>query len=378
MVMPRPRGQDASEQPRHTAVVGAGIVGLATAWTLRHRGHAVTVFDPNAPGSGVSAGPVRAFRLAHGTAAAVRLAQRSLAGWRIWERQLGRPLLAANGLLVTGAHIKSWPRAMKAAGADFALLDGRARRAAFGCNGEIPGTVALFDPAAATINSAGAIRALLDAITSSGGEVSRDLVNTVERQSPTGGQAIRLHTNHGNHDFDHVFICAGAASMDLMPGRTATLDAAIHHRSYALGIPLSEARGAPAPMWLQQVGEDLFSWAQPTADGRIAVGANWSISDPDHSCGGFRDAVAYVDRYMPFVSHVLPVEATIAPVRLPSAVAFAISSDGPITMATGNELFKFAPLVGRLLADHVCGQAPVLPRGVPTLELLPAAHAVVA
>lgn len=31
----------------HFAIVGAGIVGLCTAWELRQRGHTVTVYDPN-------------------------------------------------------------------------------------------------------------------------------------------------------------------------------------------------------------------------------------------------------------------------------------------------------------------------------------------
>jgi sarcosine oxidase len=369
MAIPRPRGPDASGQPRHTAVVGAGIVGLATAWTLRHRGHSVVLFDPNPPGSGLSAGPVRGFRLAHGTASAVRLAQRSLAGWRVWERQLGRPLLDANGLLVTGPHIKSWPRAMKAAGANFALLDGRARRSAFGCNGAIQGTIALYDPAAAAINAVGAVQVLLDAVTSSGGDVLRERVTAVEAQVGPVRHAVRVHSDHSVRDFDHVFICAGAGSLDLVIAGSTGLESAVVPRSYALAIPLSEAREAPAPMWMQHFGEDRIAWAQPTPDGRIAVGANWSTSDPGRTDGGgFRDALVYIAENMPFVSHALPVETMIAPVRLPSSASFAISSDGPVTMAVGNQLFKYAPLLGRLLADHVDDQAPLLPRGVPTLE----------
>ncbi|SEL18169.1 D-amino-acid dehydrogenase [Variovorax sp. YR750] len=40
----------------HVCVLGAGIVGLATAWQLERRGHQVTVIDRAAPGSGASGG----------------------------------------------------------------------------------------------------------------------------------------------------------------------------------------------------------------------------------------------------------------------------------------------------------------------------------
>ena len=40
----------------HVCVLGAGIVGLATAWQLDRQGHQVTVIDRAAPGSGASGG----------------------------------------------------------------------------------------------------------------------------------------------------------------------------------------------------------------------------------------------------------------------------------------------------------------------------------
>ena len=44
------------QQGERIAVVGAGIVGLCTAYALRQAGHAVTLFDPNPPGSQCSSG----------------------------------------------------------------------------------------------------------------------------------------------------------------------------------------------------------------------------------------------------------------------------------------------------------------------------------
>ena len=43
-------------KPMHVCVLGAGIVGLATAWQLQREGHQVSVIDRNAPGLGASSG----------------------------------------------------------------------------------------------------------------------------------------------------------------------------------------------------------------------------------------------------------------------------------------------------------------------------------
>lgn len=63
VLMPAQRGrglqfflmENPNRIPRRVAVLGAGIVGLATAWRLHRDGHEVTVIDRAQPGSGASA-----------------------------------------------------------------------------------------------------------------------------------------------------------------------------------------------------------------------------------------------------------------------------------------------------------------------------------
>ncbi|HEX6702898.1 MAG TPA: FAD-dependent oxidoreductase [Gaiellaceae bacterium] len=83
------------------AVIGAGVMGLATAWALRRRGLEPVVYEQfhvgNARGS--SHGRSRIFRLAYAEDEYVRLAQESLGLWRNLEADTGETLLELNGLV---------------------------------------------------------------------------------------------------------------------------------------------------------------------------------------------------------------------------------------------------------------------------------------
>src|SRR4029077_17893738 len=85
----------------NVAVVGAGVMGLATAHVLSRAGYDVAVYEQFEPGHarGSSHGRSRIFRLAYSQPEWIRLAQEALAGWRELEAETEERLLEVNGLI---------------------------------------------------------------------------------------------------------------------------------------------------------------------------------------------------------------------------------------------------------------------------------------
>ena len=83
------------------AVIGAGVMGLATGWALKRRGLEPVVYEQFHVGHdrGSSHGRSRIFRFAYAEDEYVRLAQEALALWRELEAESGETLLELHGLV---------------------------------------------------------------------------------------------------------------------------------------------------------------------------------------------------------------------------------------------------------------------------------------
>jgi sarcosine oxidase len=83
------------------AVIGGGVMGLATGWALKRRGHKPVVYELFEVGNprGSSHGRSRIFRLAYAEDHYVRLAQEALVLWRELEAESGTTILELPGLV---------------------------------------------------------------------------------------------------------------------------------------------------------------------------------------------------------------------------------------------------------------------------------------
>jgi sarcosine oxidase len=109
------------------AVIGAGVMGLATGWALKRRGVEATVYEQFEVGNprGSSHGRSRIFRLAYAEPEYVRLAQEAMGLWRALEAESGETLLELYGLVeIVQTLEESTARTLEACGVRWERLDG--------------------------------------------------------------------------------------------------------------------------------------------------------------------------------------------------------------------------------------------------------------
>jgi sarcosine oxidase len=325
------------------AVVGAGITGLAVGYGLLRRGVDFRVFEGGVPGSGQSAGRTRVFRHGHDDERLVALALRARVEWERLEAELGVRLLGREGVLIRGPNVAERAAAFEAAGVPARLVDREGQTGALPVIAP-PEDEALLDELGGSID----VRAATDGLATTLGD--RLVTATVfgVRQRAAGAE---LNTSEGVVSAERAIVCAGAQVHPLAKelGLDIPLEIELHTRaSFHVRKP------GPSLACLQDRsnvhGETIY--AAPMPDGReYAIGLGTEHEPP------VDEALARLSAY---VEHAMPgLEREPASVRLCQtsilpwgADAFAVWQAGKVAVLAGANLFKFAPLLGELLAEN--------------------------
>jgi sarcosine oxidase len=343
------------------AVIGAGVVGLSTAYALTERGVPVTVYESGLPGNGQSAGESRIFRHLHDDLRLTRLARESRAVWQEWGGKLGVELLAADGHVALGQKAADRLQVLEELGGV------PARRIAptdllqwLPLLADYPET-AVLDETAGTIRAGAAIEALTGAVTDS--LVSEEVMSL----RPTSGGEVEVRTGGGSHVFSRVVVCAGRQTAVLANDMGVTLPVKL-----GLGVRLTFEVASEPPVTLAclQDGSGYFgetgAYGVPLPGyGTYAVGLSevvdarpdGSLLDPDGPASLGIRVCDYVARALPGLEPE-PLEVRHCWVTtLPwSHDAMAVwELDGALFTA-GNNMFKHAPVLGRRLASAALGE----------------------
>ena len=340
------------------AVVGAGIVGLSTAYAARHQGLSVTVYDPAPPGSGQSAGQSRLFRHAHDDPRLVTMAVESRALWRSWEAEFGTELVADHGAVALGPEV---PHRLELL-AEFPDLAIR-RIDADEVGARIP-LLAAYDGPAMLDEAGGAIRTTA-AISALVERLGDDLVvDHVLSLRPTATGAVEVRTGTGRHEHGHALVCAGRGTQALARGAGVSIP--LEH-SATLRITFATRMGPPPQLSTLQDSSGVFGesgvYGSPyPGNDRYAVGVGAHASaGEDGSLTDPSELAAIADRTTEYVARALP-NLDPTPVdfvhcwvtELPWASdAIAVWETPGASFLAGHNLFKHAPALGRALVQSV-------------------------
>jgi sarcosine oxidase len=324
------------------AVVGAGITGLSVGYALRRRGVDFRVFEAGLPGSGQSAGRTRVFRHGHDDARLVALALRARVEWERLEQELGVRLLGRQGVLICGPNVAERAEAFEAAGVPARLVDRVGQAYALPVLAS-PVSEALLDELGGAID----VRAAIDRLA---GALGDRLVTATVFGARTAASGAELHTSEAIVAADRVIVCAGA-QLEPFANELALdipLEIEVHTRA---SFRVREPGAALACLQDRSNAHGETVYAAPMPDGlEYAIGLGSEHEPPVEEA--LARLTAYVERGMPGLD---PEPASVRLCKtsiLPwGADAFAAWRSGPVDVLAGANLFKFAPLLGELLAE---------------------------
>jgi sarcosine oxidase len=322
------------------AVVGAGVVGLSAAATLLERGAEVVCYEQaGEPMTERSAGSSRIFRLAHREPELVELAADARAGFDRWAEHAGRPMIVPSGCVISGADVPAWAAAMEAAGAP---LEVPASPDRLRLPTPRPPAEALLDPSGGVVD-VDAVRDYLTGITKRA--LRLEPVEAVDADA-------HVWTRSGPARFDAVLLAAGAGTSALaaqvgiaVPGELE------HHARFTFPVDPTVAWRS----WIDLPAAGLGTYQHASGPGRWAVGGHLDPAATAWEVG--RDAATAAARaaVLEYAREHLAVEPRIvetiycAPTR-GLGDGFHVQHTGRVVSVHGENLFKFAPVLGAALA----------------------------
>lgn len=332
-------------------VVGCGVMGAATAYSLARAGRAVTVFERFHVGHkrGSSHGPTRIFRLSYPDAAYVALALEAKELWRRAERDLDQRLLVTTGGLDLGAGIDANLAALGANGVACELLDAPAVAERWPFLRLRPDERALFQADAGIALADRAVAAFSQGARSHGAEI-------VEDEAVAGlsvhGDGVELALASGRTlRTGCAVVTAGAWARELL----ATAGIELPVRATRETVAYFRVSHPPPPSLVEWSSPAVYALA--SSGGEIKAGEHYAghVAQPDEE--GVPDYTS-VERVAEWVAERFPA-ADPAPTRVETCLytntadeSFVLERHGPVVVgsACSGHGFKFAPAIGERLA----------------------------
>jgi len=299
-----------------------------------------------------SGGSTRIFRFAHVDPVLVRAAGAARDGFERWSRLADRPMLSTNGCVITGTGVAERAAAMADAGAEYELLgvgSGRLR---------LP---VVSEPAAALLDVGGGVvdvAAVREFLTARAGHaVVREPVYAL---SISPGGAATVTSAGGTAEFDAVVLAAGASTSHLAAQVGLYTPPQLgHHVRFTFPV-----EGTGWQSWIDDPAVGVSTYQHEAGPGRWAVGGHvdpaetaWERGRESAEAASRRVISDYVVRALTVRPEVVDTLYCTTMPTLGDGIQFR--RNGPILVVYGENLMKFAPVLGAGLATAaVAGTTP--------------------
>lgn len=336
------------------AVVGGGVMGLATAWELTRRGLRPIVFERFARGhrEGASHGATRNFNNAYDDEDYLDLLVRARAGWDALGSVDGEPLLRLHGLVTHGGlDIAAIAQGLVARGIhaeSLSAAEASRRWSGMRFDGDV-----LFSRDAGVARASAALAELERRIVDAGGEVRW---STPVLRIEDDGSGVDLVLADGRIRADAAVVTVGAWTSKMLPEMPLPR-LSVTEETPAHFLPVGDAAWPSFNHYVDQAEYPATVYGMPTPGEGVKVGFHrvGDLVDPDarpHVTTHADALERYVREWMPGLdpASAAPISCTYTST---DDSAFVLDRRGRIVVGAGfsGHGFKFAPGVGAVLAD---------------------------
>ncbi|MCY3699625.1 MAG: N-methyl-L-tryptophan oxidase [Gemmatimonadetes bacterium] len=355
------------------AVIGLGAIGSATAAELVRRGHSVVGFDrytpPHTMGSAHS--DTRMIRAAwyHGSPY-MPLVRDAFRRWKKLERSSGRTLLRTGGALMMGPEdgrvfAGSPLRGVVRPDTGDLLLSVEEVVERFPWLRPGHGTVTIYEPGAAVLSLEACLETMLEV--AEGADLRFDEPAVGWSASAAG---VRVRTERGEYSARRLAIAAGAWTPQLLPELSLPLE--VERTVQYWFEPAGAHAGALAegPAWVWELAREGTWYGFPPTERGLKAGMHFQagrgtdVERVDRAVGTeeTRELRRLFGRYAPGVAGALAHASVCLYTNTPDE-DFILDRhpDHPeaVLFAGGSgHAFKFAPVLGSLLADLLTDEPP--------------------
>ncbi len=354
-------------QDHDVIVVGGGVMGTSAARALAARGRDTLLLEQFeiGHGRGSSGGPTRIFRLTYEHPEHVRMARMALDEWRALEAESGERLLITTAGLDLGEAGRPSAEALEAAGASFEYLSPDAVAERWPAIRLEPGTEVFVQEDGGVCMAERTVRTQARVAAGLGATILEGVA--VERIEGSGTGAI-VHTAGSSHRAPVVVVTAGSWARGLLA--TAGLDLPlVPSFEQVTYFVLAEPSTLPTVIdWGVDPPRTPYTVPNPEEPGSFKVALHMSGPPVDADERTFepdpvrvRAVTEYAERRYA-ASRPTGETDTCLYTNTPDE-DFVLDRRGPVVIGSpcSGHGFKFAPLIGRILADLATAQPTPLP-----------------